>query len=166
MFNIEELFRKELRREEVFNLNTSIWVIHADKIPPHIGISTEGLFYSLKSGGKDERLPTSKLLNILDKKKITVLVVELKSNIQIESIELVFKKYQRTEHGKVTCLAPLKEILKSPYADKVMHLIAELGESEQIKTIHSLNLPDDYNGIPPYDISDIHKRLKFLDAKS
>ena len=30
-----------------------IWVIHTNKIPPHIGISLNGKFYSLNVNGKD-----------------------------------------------------------------------------------------------------------------
>ena len=30
-----------------------IWIFHIDKIPPHIGISSQGVFFSLKSNGKD-----------------------------------------------------------------------------------------------------------------
>ena len=36
-----------------------LWVFHADKIPPHIGISLDGCFFSLKSSGVDIDLELS-----------------------------------------------------------------------------------------------------------
>ncbi|NBR15845.1 MAG: hypothetical protein EBU01_14895, partial [Crocinitomicaceae bacterium] len=33
-----------------------LWILHADKIPPHIGISIDGQYFSLKAKGKDENI--------------------------------------------------------------------------------------------------------------
>ena len=49
-FRFENLSRLESISE---TNDVLIWIFHADKIPPHIGISSQGFFFSLKSNGKD-----------------------------------------------------------------------------------------------------------------
>ena len=34
--------------ENVNHQKTLLWIVHANKIPPHIGISVDGYFFSLK----------------------------------------------------------------------------------------------------------------------
>ena len=55
-----------------------IWIFHVDKIPPHIGISSQGVFFSLKSNGKDS-IGTSYVNQISINKGIKLLKIKLRS---------------------------------------------------------------------------------------
>ena len=59
----------QLLKSELTN-RLILWVLHADKIPPHIGLSKNDQFYSLKVSGKDEGLPVRNVLQIIEKKNI------------------------------------------------------------------------------------------------
>ena len=54
-----------------------LWVWHADKIPPHLGLSTQSRYYSLKSNGKDQNVCFEKVIQLIDRKKIKTLAIEL-----------------------------------------------------------------------------------------
>ena len=53
---------------------TLLWVIHADKTPVHLGISSNGSYFSLKKNGKDEHLSIEILQELLTRKQIPTLV--------------------------------------------------------------------------------------------
>ena len=135
-----------------------LWVIHADKIPPHIGISFKGLFYSLKANGKDEGVPNDSLVQVLNNKKIKTLVYVLAESPQLD-LAKIYKKYSSTLPGSVTCLHPIKEILSIPHADKIHDIIDVLSSQGSIHKCLGLNVGDGFGGIQEYDLAAIHERL-------
>lgn len=135
-----------------------LWVIHADKIPPHIGISFEGQFYSLKANGKDEGVKNDSLVSILNNKKIKTLIYVL-NNLEQLDLAKVYEKYSSTIPGSVTCLHPIKEILNIPGADKIHDMIDVLSSKGSIRKCLGLNLGENFSGIKEYDLAAIHERL-------
>ena len=149
--------------EKEFNQNSVyLWVLHADKIPPHIGLSVEGKYFSLKSNGKDENLGLDGLFNVIDKKKIKTLLFELDSNLTRTDVEACFSTYDRTIVHEVTCLNPLKDLLGFKDVRKLLDLLSELEQSGSIKSIVGLNIDDSFTGIVDYKVEDIHDRLAKL----
>ena len=65
-----------------------LWVWHADKIPPHLGLSVEGRYFSLKANGKDFMTEIDAVLQIISKKKIKTLCFELKSTLNLSLIHI------------------------------------------------------------------------------
>lgn len=141
---------------------TYIWVIHANKIPPHLGISIGNLFYSLKANGKDEKLPVSKILQILSRKNIATAFYEIDSKGIINAPEKVFQQYTQTIAGEITCLQPLKHIFNEYEATWLKELLQTLEAKELIIQAWGWQLPADFQKIPDYNPSDIHQRLKEL----
>ncbi len=143
-----------------------IWVIHTNKIPPHIGISLNGKFYSLKVNGKDNGIDIDIILKVLEKKKIHTLFIELKT-LEWFELEGVFDRFKDLSSPEITCLTPILEFFKEDSRiETVSELLVNLDKKNQIKSFFGLNLTTDFVGIPMYSKIDIQNRiLKLQDVK-
>ena len=65
----------------------------------------------------------------------------------------------------MTCLAPIKDVLGYPSPEKIHHLLQELISHNEIKRCIGLNLKGEFQGIPEYEIVDIHNRLTLLSGE-
>ena len=148
-----------------FQNGVFLWVFHANKIPPHIGLSTNGNFFSLKASGRDDELNSNNVFKTIERKQIPSLIIELKVELETDVVRDVFSKYERTIPGDVTCLDPIKAILSCEKATKLSDLINILGERALIEKENKFYLPDDFTGIPDYDVNAIHDRLLKLENK-
>lgn len=147
-------------------LNTGVylWVFHANKIPPHIGISLNGLFYSLKVNSKDYRVEIDKILNIIQIKKIACLFVELK-DVDTFNLESVFKQVSKINDVYPSCLTPISVILGKDYHQKMerlSELLVILEKNQQIKSFFKLNLNPSFKGIKFYTKETIQQRIAEL----
>ena len=139
-----------------------LWVLHADKIPPHIGVSLKGRFYSLKANGKDEKVKVATVTQIINAKNIKTLVYLLKDGKGID-LSKSFENYDKTIVGKVTCLNPIKDALNIPNALKIHDLIDELEAQSRVEKCLGFNIDRTFKGLQNYDVEAIHSRLSLLD---
>lgn len=150
----------------VFDKNTFpaqselLWILYADKVPPHIGFSSNGKYYSLKVNGKDAAQDVEHLLSLINGKKIKTLVYQVRTDSEI-SLGNVFEKYDRAVSGKTTCLEPVKGYL-SLEAETIHDLLIELQKRNLILSVTGLHLDTSFNGIPHYTTKDIHEYLNSL----
>lgn len=139
-------------------------VLHADKIPPHLGMISNGLFYSLKANGKDDGVPISLVLQIIYKRKIASLFFELSQHL-IHGINVAdfFDDFPAKIGENQTCLTPIKTLVKAPdSAEHIGDLMKYLEQSKHVLARITLHLPNGFSGIPYYTISDITKRIESL----
>jgi len=151
-------------KEDEFDLGIYLWILHADKIPPHIGISKHGAYFSLKASGKDVAVPVKNVLQLLRQKSIPAVILKTSEN-SIIPVELreIFNKYERAEAGKATCLTPVTEIYFSEQQDLILsELLNLLNESGTLEEVFGLNLDENFRGIPHYERKDIQKHLTGL----
>ena len=133
-----------------------LWVIHADKTPVHLGISSNGSYFSLKKNGKDEHLSIEILQELLTRKQIPTLVFLLSKKIELSSLSDSFSQYNKTKVGEVSCIQPVLNGIGAPNSiPKVHELIDYLFQSNAIKTIFGMHLPSDYKGVPNYSVDAI-----------
>ena len=142
--------------------NFILWVWHADKVPPHIGISYQSKYMSLKATGKDEQIEVDGVVSLLAKKNISTLGFELSIKSSIEKIEKVYSKYSTTVPNDVTCLHPIKEVLGILEVSKLKELLSVLNDNGSIRKVIGFNIDDSFEGIVDYNIDDIHSRLTML----
>ena len=140
---------------------TYIWVIHADKIPPHLGISSDGMFFSLKVTGVDFDLPADRLLKTLDRKWIPLLIIETDS-ISVKDLRIVYSHYESAKDGGNTCLSPIKELFDLEKVNTIHELLKELKGKSKVKGVYGKNLPCHYKGIPQYELDAVNERLRKL----
>lgn len=158
---LSSVYKATIKELKCVDFNSlCLWILHADKIPPHIGISNNGLYFSLKVSGKDERVSVNALISTINKKKIPTLCYEL-VDLKPE-LKSIFSKYNVAIAEEITCLAPIKDALECQSVSKVSELIEQLEINDKIKMVGGINLPEGFEGIPSYDIEEIHARLKAL----
>lgn len=167
MFSFKVDSWQEFENQEYLK-GTFLWVIHADKIPPHIGISIDGFYFSLKVSGKDESVSINSLVSVVRSKKIPTLAIEIIDNsFQLIDFQNVFMNYNRAESNMSSCLTPISK-LYFPEEDDM--ILSELLNSIQIKhalgRIFGINLNSSFEGIPTYGHLEITNRLiKLEDVK-
>lgn len=158
-FKLESIKKFELQK--VSN-GVVLWVLHADKKPPHIGLSVDGCFFSLKARGKDVNIPIENVVNLMNTKKTPFICFCLKDYISKNDVYNSFKLFHHTIPYEITCLEPIKKILNEHNSNKLAELLFFLDQQERIENIYGLNLPEDFNAIKDYNLDDINKRLIFL----
>ena len=142
----------------------SLWIFHIDKVPPHVGLSVGDMFFSLKSNGRDE-IPIIKLIQLIDKKEIKSVVLNLRVNIFLSEVRRVFSLYDRAFSVKTSCLAPIKEVLNiSDNVTKLSELLSHLNDNNILSEYHGFNVTESELGILSYGPEDIEKRFNRLHA--
>lgn len=141
-----------------------IWVWHADKIPPHIGCSLNGSYYSLKVNGKDSSLNYEKVLQLIEVKKIPTLLINVLHEIDLLNLVEKFDDFQRAQSTSNTCLSPITAVLScESEVFQLSDLLKYLNDRNQLGTVFGLNLGDGYSCLPEYTIEDIDNRLRKLE---
>lgn len=139
-----------------------IWVFHADKIPPHIGFSVAHTFFSLKVSGKDEGLTTNHVLELIQRKKIPALLIQLTDIYSLEDVKAAYDLFECAVFGSVTCLNPIRNLLDQPEATQLSDLLNRV--EANIRLVSGLNLPDNYKNLPSYSTHHIHSYIKQLSS--
>lgn len=142
-----------------------LWVMHADKVPPHIGISIDGLFFSLKANGKDENKSLKSLVDLVQKKSIKTIGFYLDIEMNLSLVRRVYAGYDKTMSNRITCLNPIKEILNYKSVDKLVDLLTILYTEHRIHSVIGIGVGQDFKGISHYNMEDIHNRLRKLEGE-
>jgi hypothetical protein len=141
-----------------------LWVWYADKIPPHIGCSIDGRYFSLKVNGKDELLKVEKVLAIVERKKIASLIIRVDTDLFLGSVSKKFNQFTKASNGKSTCLTPIAQILACDSdVEQLSQLLKYLKDQRKLNKVFGLNLVKGYKGIPFYSRQDIDDRLRKLE---
>jgi hypothetical protein len=157
-FNIDPISDSHFLKKGNF-----IWLIHANKTPPHIGISNHGRYYSLKMDGKDHDSDVDVVFELLKKKKIVTLWVEINSELDATQVDSTFSNYTSCAENNCSCLSPIQKIYSHSKSKAVIFdLLEELNEKNDIKQIFGLNIPPDFKGLEPYEYSAVVNRLNRL----
>lgn len=153
----------EIETSEITTSGVLLWIFHASKIPPHIGISSNGQYFSLKFNGKDENLSVERLLKVVRTKKIETVIIELTTPISIEQIENQFSKFELAKPNEATCLTPITQLFDFETTDVILsELLEKIQENKSIHRVFGLHLKPEFSGISNYSRTDIQQRLKKL----
>jgi hypothetical protein len=106
--NIEKSDRSELEK------GVFIVMLHAGRIPPHIGILAGGLYHSLSIKGRDLDVGFEVLMKSIVQRKIPSLFIQIRPHDMLSPAQISseFKSevlgFTRVDIGMATCLSPLK----------------------------------------------------------
>jgi hypothetical protein len=142
--------------------NTHLWIINSDKIPPHIGISKNLKFFSLKASGKDNGIPTYDTFAFLKRKKIEFILVELKTSFFNINIEEVYSTYTAAIPTKISCITPLLVCFN---LNKPMMLFDLMNYLKTEDLIHSVNVYNFFRkklGLRVYGEKDVFSEIEKL----
>ena len=157
---------------------TFIFIYRATKIPPHIGIITNGKLYDITSIGPNIDFSVIDFYNTILKRNTEVLFIELMEIAHhINVTQVITEKV--TEYWKVTsatsCLNPVKDFINKIYnieVDKakfVFELLPILYEQNLIKNVSQLHLSNKLTNnifeLTKYTKKDIEKCIEALHRK-
>ncbi len=137
-----------------------IWVFYATKIPPHIGFSTQNVFYSLKVSGKDDGLTTRNVLELIHRKQIPSLFIQLNTGKSVKELQNAYHAFESAVYGETTCLTPIQQLLGQPEASQLSHLLSRI--EARIEKVAGIYLPEDYTALPSYSVKDIQSYIQQL----
>lgn len=158
-FQTIDSFEETTRFEKGFYL----WIWHANKIPPHIGCSINGKYFSLKVKGKDNGIDSFKAFQLIQKKSIPALFIELNQSIIPSYLQEVYDRYQHAEPNIATCLTPISQLFNClSEVRQLSELLKYLQDRNKIEKVFGVNLDNDYRGILNYNQEDITNRLQKL----
>lgn len=139
-----------------------LWIWYANKIPPHIGVSIQGNYFSLKVNGKDVELPVDKPLMVIERKTIATIWVELTSELKLKHCKEIFSNYSTAQLQGATCLSPLKDLLEDQDSTQLSEFLNNISCKYDLK-YNGIHLPSDYKELPLYSQQEIQNRLEFLE---
>lgn len=140
-----------------------LWIWHADKIPPHIGISANGAYFSLTYKTCEQHLPVDFLSAKANRTAIPIVLVELKSSFSVDELNTVFQAYSEATSNGATCLTPIKNVFQlDESVEKLAHLLTFFSENDLLGNVFGIHLPKDFKGILAYDVDDIRRRIATL----
>lgn len=140
-----------------------LWISHADKIPPHIGISSNGNYFSLKVKGKDDT-SCETILRTIHLKKVPCLILQLDDTSFDSKRFLTVKNEYTTINQEVkTCLIPILDLFQIKEKAFILYdFLTYLQEKNQIIGYFTLNLPANFKGIKKYSLEDVTIHLDKL----
>lgn len=143
-----------------------LWVIAAEAIPPHIGISFDGVYFSVKVGGKDV-LEAQKMFQKIQRKKIPSLFVELDSiTFSASKWQEMLSNYSEINSVTPTCLIPILDLFDLKEASFLLpDFLDELSKNHQIAAVYGFQIREDFHGIARYSTADVSMHIETLAAK-
>ncbi|MDG1334169.1 MAG: hypothetical protein P8P74_17685 [Crocinitomicaceae bacterium] len=150
-------------RKEDFAMNSPyLWIWNPRAVPPHMGLSIDGCYFSLKANGLDFNSDLQDLIGVISRKRLPVLAVELNLELTKDNFKSEFSKFERTIANEVTCLNPIKNVLNFSEVRKLSELLTNLDENDLLGKITSWNIEDSTIELADYSTEDIHKHLVSL----
>ncbi|HXC03889.1 MAG TPA: hypothetical protein VNZ86_04005 [Bacteroidia bacterium] len=91
-----------------------IVLLHASRIPPHIGLMGDGMYHSLHVKGQELNIPLKVLMKGITQRKIQSVFIAIKPHAVFsdtylsEHFSTNVQTFERVDSGKATCLSPLR----------------------------------------------------------
>jgi hypothetical protein len=108
--------------EKLLLRNSWLMILHASRIPPHVGMMINGSYSSLTIKGHELDIKAEVLVKTIAQKKIETLAVKLLKqpvfslDFQKEALEQYIRQFDKVEAHKASCLSPVKLFLQEFYA--------------------------------------------------
>lgn len=168
-----ELETKDLA-EAALSKDAWMVVLHANRVPPHVGILINSNYNSLTIKGHELNVTLETLLKLISQKKIESVFIKLKkhpvfsSEHQIEILKETIKTFEPVKQHGATCLSPIKLFFEEFYAlqnieeELYFDFMKRLNENAYLEFCGSFNF-DLHNGfleLPFYTTEQLHETIK------
>lgn len=151
-------------------------LLHAKRLPPHIGIIINGKYHSLTIKGTEPNVQVKALLKTISQKKIETIFLKIVPHpvYSIDHLNSVFleilKPYTSIKNTELTCLSPIKEFFLEFYAvksndkDIIFTFLNRLNNNSFILEANSLNLSLENNEVkvPVYSQEQLNDKIKSI----
>lgn len=148
------LFISENLTEKELSKHTWLVILHASRIPPHVGILIDGNYNSLTIKGRELNVNLEVLLKMIHQKKIEALFIQLvkhpvfSSEYQKDVCQHYLNQFTQVKANQSSCLSPVKLFLQEFYALQLLdkELLYELAErlkqNQFIASVIGINIID------------------------
>lgn len=145
-----------------------IAVIHATRIPPHIGLIMDGKYHSLSLKGQNINASVQALIKNTNQRKIPSLFIKIKphntfSNTYLnEHFITNVQQFTRVDIGVATCLSPIKLFFDEAYnismhdINFLFELLPKLYSEKLIENASALFIDEKKYQLPVYSSAEIN----------
>lgn len=140
--------------ENTSGLHKGTWlvILHAGRIPPHVGLMINGNYNSLTIKERELNVKAEALLKTITQKKIETICFKLvkqpvfSEDYQLEVFQEQLHQFTSVKQNEATCLSPIKLFFEEFYAIKnnketlLFDFIESLSENEYISDCVGLNM--------------------------
>lgn len=146
-------------------------IVHANRIPPHIGIIVDKTYHSLTIKGQEINVPVEALIRNKNQRKIASVFVKIKKhpvfsdNYLKEHFISNVLQFNKVEVGKATCLSPIKLFFEENFAidtsavNYVFDLLPQLEAKGLIENVSSLFIDEKEFQLPVYNMEQLNKGI-------
>lgn len=155
---------KETITYDELNQNSWLVILHAYRMPPHIGLLISGNYNSLTLKGIESNIKCEVLLKTIKTKNIEALFIKLKQHpvfsldYQLNIFQLYLTQLKKVRPSEASCLSPIKLFLSEFYAmennkmELLFEIMERLKQNDYIDYTIGLNLKDELDFyFPTYD---------------
>lgn len=158
----------------VLSKGTWLVVLHASRIPPHVGLMIDGNYNSLTIKERELNVSSEALLKMISQKKIETLFLKLvrhpvfSSDHQLNIFQEQLNQFTAVKQNEATCLSPLKLFFEEFYAVKnnkeqlFFDFLEELYQNEYLVQAVGLNVINKANNtlaLPHYTNEELQQRI-------
>lgn len=148
-----------------------IAVIHATRIPPHIGLIICGKYHSLTVKGQDINTSVEALIKNTVQRKIPSLFIKIKAHPTFSEAYLKehfitnIQQFPKVDVGAATCLSPVKLFFNETYNVRVeninylFELIPALYAENLIEHTTALFVDEKNYQLPEYSVKEINRGI-------
>ncbi|MCW3101906.1 MAG: hypothetical protein JWO09_346 [Bacteroidetes bacterium] len=153
-------------------------VLHASRIPPHIGLIAGKSYHSLTIKGHETDHSIEALLKNIRMRKIPSLFIKIKPHptfsedfLKEHFIQDV-QQFPKVSVGGATCLSPVKLFFEKTYGVPVddvnylFELLPVLEQNNMIEQASALNIKEGAFDLPVYDLKQIHSEIRLAEQEA
>ncbi len=155
----------------LLNKASYIVILHAHRVPPHIGMIIGKEYHSLTIKGHELNVSTEALMRNITQRKIASLFVEIKQhptfsqNYLKEHFISNILNYSKVQVGHATCLSPIKDFFEENYAlekeqvNYLFELLPVLQERGLIQSCSAAFIDQKEFQLPVYSLSELNSGI-------
>ena len=163
-------------QEDQLKKHTWLVILHASRIPPHIGVLIDGSYNSLTIKGREIDVNIEALLKTIQQKKIESIFIRLKKHpvfsgdYQKEICQHYIHQFTQVKQNEASCLSPVKLFLQEFYAlqlieeEMFFQLTERLKQNHYISSTVAVNINGKTEGnefaLPIYSLEELQDVIK------
>ncbi len=168
---------EDCKDTSVLTKGTWLVILHASRIPPHVGLMIDGNYNSLTIKERELNVKAEALLKTISQKKIEALFLKVanhpvfSSDYQLSTFQEQLIQFTAVKQNEATCLSPLKLFFEEFYAIKnnkeqlFYDFVDELFQNDYVTQAIGLNIANKLENniftLPHYTNEELQNRIKY-----
>ena len=168
---------EDFKDASLLRKGTWLVVLHASRIPPHLGLMIDGNYNSLTIKERELNASLEAILKTISQKKIEALFLKLSkhpvfsSDYQLSTFQEQLNQFTAVKQNEATCLSPLKLFFEEFYAIKnskeqlFYDFVDELYQNDYITGAIGSNIVNHQENniftLPHYTNEELQARIKY-----